>query len=71
MSRPASTLDYESRANRFLDAMSAVQNILANANPLASVDPGDMAQLFSLLRDEARAVVIPSRLCANDDGDDD
>jgi hypothetical protein len=66
-----SKLDFEARANRFLDAMSAVQAMLAHAVPGFNVDGCDMAQLLGLLNDEARKVVIPSRGCANDDGDED
>lgn len=64
-------LDHESRANRFLDAMSAVRDMLGGAAPGFEIKATELAQLLSLLGDEARLVVIPSRLCANDEGDDD
>lgn len=67
----AYALDFESRANRFLDAMACIKSMLAGSDPSATVPNGELAQLLDLLSDEARAVVIPSRLCANDDGDED
>jgi len=63
-------LDHEARANRFLDAMSAVKDMLGGAAPGFEINATEVAQLLSLLRDEARLVVIPSRLCANDEFDD-
>lgn len=62
-------LDFESRANRFLGAMAAVQTLLGNGGPGASVEAEDMAYLFNSLAAEAKEVVRPSRLCANDDDD--
>jgi hypothetical protein len=63
-------LDHESRANRFLDAMSAVKDMLGGAAPNFEINATELAQLLSLLSDEARLVVIPSRLCANDQEED-
>jgi hypothetical protein len=63
-------LDFETRANRFLGAMAAVETLLGNTAPGLSVEAEDMAYLFNLLAAEAKEVVRPSRLCANDDDDD-
>lgn len=63
-------LDFESRANRFLGAMQTVETLLGNATPGALIEPEGMAYLFNLLAQEAKEVVRPSRLCANDDDDD-
>lgn len=63
-------LDFESRANRFLGAMACVETMLGNSTPGALIEPEGMAYLFNLLAQEAKEVVRPSRLCANDDDDD-
>lgn len=63
-------LDFESRANRFLGAMSGVETLLSNSVPGAPLCAEDMAYLINLLAAEAKEVVRPSRLCANDDDDD-
>jgi len=63
-------LDFESRANRFLGAMNAVETLLGNTAPGAAVEAEDMVYLFNLLAAEAKEVVRPSRLCANDDDDE-
>jgi hypothetical protein len=69
-SRPSNiALDHESRAERFLDAFSAVHDILVLTVIGAEVDAGNLAQLLSILADEARAVVIPSQFASNDDAD--
>ena len=63
-------LDFESRANRFLGAMNAVETLLSNTAPGCAVEAEGMAYLFNLLAAEAKEVVRPSRLCANDDDDE-
>ncbi|PTR07860.1 hypothetical protein C8K11_11371 [Novosphingobium sp. GV055] len=63
-------MDYETRANRFLGAMACVENMLGNTVPGAVLDPEGMAYLFNMLAEEAKEVVRPSRLCANDDDDE-
>ena len=64
------SLDFESRANRFLGAMAAVETLLGNGAPGMAVEAEDLAYLFNLLTAEAKEVVRPSRLCANDDDDE-
>jgi hypothetical protein len=63
-------MDFETRANRFLGAMACVENMLGNTVPGSVLDPESMAYLFNLLAGEAKEVVRPSRLCANDDDDE-
>lgn len=65
-----STMDHEDRANRFLDAMGCVRDMLAIASPGSLLEPGDLAQLLALLNDEARKVIVPFRRAINDDEDD-
>jgi hypothetical protein len=67
--RESNTLDHESRAGRFLDAFGAVRDLLERTQVGDQVDPGGLAQLMSLLAEEAHAVVIPSQLASNDDVD--
>lgn len=63
-------LDFESRAHRFLGAMSAVEDMLSASAPGLTVHAEPMAYLICLLREEAERVVVPTRLCANDDHDE-
>ena len=63
-------MDHETRANRLLGAMKAVEDMLCGTACGARIEAEAMAQLFSMLTEEASRVVIPSRLCANDDFDD-
>lgn len=63
-------LDFESRANRFLGAMACVETMLGHTVPGSVIEPESMAYLFNLLAQEAKEVVRPSRLCANDDDDE-
>lgn len=68
------TLDSESRAERFLDAMDTVRGLLAHQCPGADTNAIGMAQLLSLLCDEAHQVVFthkphekaPGRFAQND-----
>lgn len=60
-------LDHESRAHRFLDSMTVVQCMLAQMPPDADLKAEGLHQLFSLLSDEARVVVVPFRMGVNDD----
>jgi hypothetical protein len=70
MSMAILPMDFETRANRFLGAMACVENMLGNTAPGSILEPEGMAYLFNLLAEEAKEVVRPTRLCANDDDDD-
>lgn len=63
-------MDHEDRANRFLGAMECLQSLLAFSALDATVEREQLAQILSLLNDEARKVVTPFRMGANDDDDE-
>lgn len=70
-----SALDREGRAARFLDALEGLTDLLSGRVPGLEVNAVQLAQLTSLLNDEARHVV-PSheprhRAASNDDFDED
>lgn len=65
-----SAMDKEARAARFLDAMDMVNDLLSGRVPGLTIEALGMAQLMSMLNDEARKVVPsyePGPFVANDD----
>jgi hypothetical protein len=66
-------MDKESRAARFLDSMELLNDLLAGRAPGLTVDAVGMAQMLSILNDEAKKVVPsyePGPFVANDYEDD-
>lgn len=71
MAQPHETLDHETRANRYLDAIQCLRDMLGHASPGVEVNACELSQLLGVLNDEARAVIIPFkpeyRGCNDDD----
>lgn len=56
---PSSELDNESRANRFMNAMDCVGDLLTNASMEMSPKPEYLGSLIDMLSTEAKAILLP------------
>lgn len=70
-------LDREARAERYLEAMGALESLLTGTAPGTEIEAEPLSHLLSVLNDEARKVVqrhsplerAPGLRCMNDDED--